>query len=87
VASNQCSKNVDKPPPLVDYSAVGTYAYELRRGDEILSTGRLTFDHRVSPGDKVTVAGVVAELQELSWTDREPRLILEATRAIAGSST
>lgn len=55
------------------------YAYELRRGEEIFSTGRLTAERELSPGDEVTVAGLVAHVEELSWGNGEPRLILRAT--------
>lgn len=55
------------------------YAYELRLGEEIFSKGRLAVERELSPGDEVTVAGVVAHVEELSWGDGEPRLILRAT--------
>lgn len=44
-------------------------AYELRRGEDILSTGRLTAEHDVAPGDELAVAGVVARVKEVGWTD------------------
>lgn len=69
---------VDKAAPLLDDALVGAaYAYELRRGEEILSTGRLTAEHEVAPGDEVTVAGIVAQVKELSWVNGESRLMLE----------
>jgi hypothetical protein len=50
---------VDKEASVVDDARVGAaYAYELRRGDEILSTGRLTAEQELAPGDELTVAGV-----------------------------
>jgi hypothetical protein len=58
--------------------AVATaYAYELRRGEDILSTGRLTAENDVALGDELTVAGVVARVKEVGWTDGERRLMLE----------
>jgi hypothetical protein len=70
---------VDKAPTLVDHALVGAaYAYELRCGEEIFSTGRLTVERELSPGDEVTVAGVVAQVEELSWSNGEPRVILRA---------
>jgi hypothetical protein len=70
---------VDKAPPVVDYAAVtAAYAYELRRGAEIFSTGRLIAEHDLSQGDDVAVAGVVAKVVEISWSNGERRLILQA---------
>jgi hypothetical protein len=57
------------------------YAYELRRGEEILSTGRLTAEHEVAPGDEIILAGIVARVDELGWADGEPRLTLEPVQA------
>jgi hypothetical protein len=69
---------VDKAPPVVDDALVGAaYAYELRRGEEILSTGRLPAEHELAPGDEVTVAGILAQVEELSWVNGESRLILQ----------
>ncbi len=53
------------------------YAYELRRGDEILSTGWLTSEHEAAPGDEITLGGILARVAELGWADGEPRLLLE----------
>jgi hypothetical protein len=73
---------VDKPARVVDDGVVGVaYAYELRRGGEILSTGRLTMDDELAPGDEVTVAGVVALVNELAWVGGESRLLLEPLHA------
>ena len=72
-------QGVDKAPMLVDHALVGAaYAYELRCGEEIFSTGRLTVERELSPGEEVTVAGVLAQVEELSWGNGEPRLILRA---------
>jgi hypothetical protein len=69
---------VDKAAPVVDDALVGAaYAYELRRGEEILSTGRLTAEHELARGDEVTVAGIVARVEELSWVNGESRLMLQ----------
>lgn len=71
-------KAVDKAPSLVNHALVGAaYAYELWCGEEI-STGRLTVEREPAPGDEVTVAGVVAHVDELSWGNGELRLILRA---------
>ena len=53
------------------------YAYELRRGEKLLSTGRLTSEEQLLPGDEVTIAGILARVQELSWVDGEVRLFLQ----------
>ena len=53
------------------------YAYELRRGEEIVATGRLTAEDELAPGDELTLAGVIARVEELSWTNGEPRLMLQ----------
>lgn len=75
---------VDKASSLVDHALVGAaYAYELWRGEEIFSTGRLTLEGELCPGDEVTVAGVVADVEELSWGDGEPRVILRAAVRLA----
>jgi hypothetical protein len=57
------------------------YAYELRRGDEILSTGRLTAERELAPGDEVAVAGILASVREVVFLNGEVRLILEPVSA------
>jgi hypothetical protein len=77
---------VDNEAPVVDDARVGAaYAYELRRGDEILSTGRLTVEHELAPGDELTVAGIVAHVEALSWANGEPRLMLEPAFGLTAS--
>jgi hypothetical protein len=72
----------------VDDWVVGVaYAYELRRGDQVLSTGRLTMDDELMPGDEVTVAGVVALVNELAWVGGESRLLLEPLHTPSRSYT
>jgi hypothetical protein len=61
------------------------YAYELRQGDQVLSTGRLTMDEELAPGDEVTVAGIVALVNELGWVGGESRLLLEPVRGPTAS--
>jgi hypothetical protein len=57
---------VDKYTARVDDARVGVaYAYELRRGDEILSTGRLTAERELAPGDEVAVASFLASVKEV----------------------
>jgi hypothetical protein len=58
--------------------AVATaYAYELRRGEDTVSTGRLTTEREHAPGDELTVAGIVARVKEVGWANGERRLMLE----------
>lgn len=69
---------MDKPARVVDDGVVGAaYAYELRQGDRVLSTGRFTVDEELAPGDEVSVAGIVALVNELGWVGGESRLLLE----------
>jgi hypothetical protein len=77
---------VDNAPPIVDYALVdGAYAYELRRGEEIVSTGRLMAERELAPGDEVSVAGVVAQVEEVSWVNGESRLILQPVFGLTAS--
>jgi hypothetical protein len=51
-------------PTSVDDARVGVaYAYELRRGEEILSTGRLTAERELVPGDEAAVASILASVR------------------------
>ena len=61
------------------------YAYELRRGEEILSTGRLTAEHELVPGDEMTVAGILARVEELGWVNGESRLMLQPVVGLTAS--
>jgi hypothetical protein len=66
-AVNGPQQAVDKPAQVEGDGVVGVaYAYELRRGDQVLSTGRLTMDDELGPGDEVTVAGVVTLVTDLT---------------------
>jgi len=42
------------------------YTYELRRGEEIVATGRLLLEDDVSLGDELTLAGFRARVEELA---------------------
>ena len=53
------------------------YAYELRQSDQVVSTGRLTMEDQLAPGDELTVAGILASVTELRWVGGESRLLLE----------
>ena len=55
------------------------YAYELRRGEEIVATGRLLLEGDVSLGDELTLAGFRARVEELAWAAGESRLVLSTS--------
>ena len=58
------------------------YLYELRRGEEVVSTGHLSAERPLATGDSVSVAGVLATVVEILYESGfEPRLILEAQQA------
>lgn len=82
--STLCPHPVDNARPVVDdgTSVARVYAYELQRGGVILSTGVLTADQELAPGDEITLAGVVARVEDLGWADGEPRLMLEPVQAM-----
>jgi hypothetical protein len=52
------------------------YAYELRRGEEVLSTGRLMTEGELGRGDELALAGILTRVDELGWVNGEVRLIL-----------
>jgi hypothetical protein len=58
-----------------------TYEYELREGDEVIATGRLTVDHPLAVSERVAIGartGVVVELLPRIH-GREERAILETS--------
>ena len=55
------------------------YAYEVRRGEEIVATGRLLLDDEVSLGDELLLAGFRARVEEFAWSAGESRLVLSAS--------
>jgi hypothetical protein len=65
---------------MIRLSVALAYAYELRRGGVILSTGMLTAEQEIAPGDELTLAGVLARVEELGWVNGEPRLMLETVQ-------
>jgi hypothetical protein len=65
---------------------VVAFACELRRGEEILSTGRLTIEQELAPGDELTIAGIPALVDEIGWVDGESRLLLKSALAPTGTA-
>jgi hypothetical protein len=63
------------------------FAYELRRGEEILSTGRLTIEQELAPGDELTIAGMPTLVDEIGWVDGESRLLLKPAPILNGAAT
>jgi hypothetical protein len=56
------------------------YLYELHDGAQTLAIGWLTSDEKVEAGDEVTIAGVVARVAGVAWTNGGVRLLLEPRR-------
>jgi hypothetical protein len=55
------------------------YRYELRRGDEIVATGRLTRETRLEVGDRITIGsseGIVRVI-EPTLGERELHLVVQ----------
>jgi hypothetical protein len=65
------------PVWMIARAVAQAYAYELRRGEEILSTGWLTAEEELAPGDEITLSGVLARVDELGWANGQPRLMLQ----------
>jgi hypothetical protein len=53
------------------------YAYELRRGEEVVSTGRLMADDELAIGEKLMIAGILARVEEVTWLEGDLRLLLQ----------
>lgn len=55
------------------------YRYELRRGDEVVATGRLTYEQPLEVGDRVEIGGqhgIVRTIEPLLG-EREARLVVQ----------
>jgi hypothetical protein len=61
------------------------YAYELRCGAEIVSTGRLITEDEPALGDQVTIAGILARVEEVTWVNGEVRLLLEPLAGVTAA--
>jgi hypothetical protein len=58
------------------------YRYELRRGDELVATGRLTWEEALEVGDRITIGsqqGIVRAIEPLLG-ERERRLVVQLWR-------
>jgi hypothetical protein len=58
------------------------YRYELRRGDEVVATGLVSYEEAVKVGDRVLIggrAGIVRTVEPLLG-ERELRLVVQLVR-------
>jgi hypothetical protein len=55
------------------------YRYELRRGNDLLATGHITFDHQLEVGERVEMGGSTALVESLQPTlhDQELQLTVQ----------
>jgi hypothetical protein len=62
--------------------AVIEYLYELRRGEELVATGRLTRDSRFQVGDRVEIVGQpgIVKTTEPLLGQHEHRLVIQLLR-------
>ena len=63
------------------------YRYELRRGEEIIATGRLTWDQQLEVGDEIAIGperGTIATIEPL-LASREYRLVVQIPDGLAGT--
>lgn len=58
---------------------VPVYVYELRRGEEIVSTGQITLEADVSVGQTLTVGGSTGVVRSVvpAIGGREPRIVVQ----------
>ena len=62
--------------------AAFTYRYELRRGEDVVSTGRLTQERALEVGERIEIAGelgIVRTVEPLLG-ERELRLVVQLWR-------
>jgi hypothetical protein len=59
--------------------AVFVYRYELRRGEEIVSTGRLTREQALEVGDRLVIGGLPGMVRTIApvFGERELRLVVQ----------
>ena len=58
------------------------YRYELRRGEEVLATGHLTYEHQLEVGERITIGGLVGIVRAIEPVvgGREFRLVAQVWR-------
>ncbi len=58
------------------------YRYELRRGEEVVATGRLALDRNVEVGQELEIAGQVGIVRTIEpiLAEREFRLVVQLLR-------
>jgi hypothetical protein len=62
--------------------AVFTYRYELRRGEEVISTGHLTHEQTLEVGERIEISGVLGIVRAVEPVlgEREYRLVVQLWR-------
>jgi hypothetical protein len=62
--------------------SVFAYRYELRRGEEVISTGHLTQEQALEVGERIVIGGVVGIVRavEAVFGEREFRLVVQPLR-------
>ena len=58
------------------------YRYELRRGEEVVSTGRLNLDEPHEVGERIEIGGLVGIVRAVEpvFGQRESRLVVQLLR-------
>jgi preprotein translocase subunit YajC len=58
------------------------YRYELRRGDEVVATGRLTQERAIEVGERIVIGGLLGIVREIEPVlgEREFRLVVQLWR-------
>ncbi len=58
------------------------YRYELRRGDELVATGHLTWEEALEVGDRITISGLqgIVRAVEPVLGEHERRLVIQLLR-------
>jgi hypothetical protein len=64
-------------------AAMPDYRYELRRGEEVMATGRLSLEQPLEVGERITIgsrSGIVRDIEPL-LSERELRLVVTSSAA------
>jgi preprotein translocase subunit YajC len=62
--------------------APSVYRYELRRGDEVVATGRLTQERAIEVGERIVIGGLLGIVREIEpvLSEFEFRLVVQLWR-------